>query len=134
MPETTHERLRVESVLAQQEGLGCRAEVILTAGARRETGTTEGAGTSAAMVTLVAEATLIAILKLEPNLPRSEIDATSITQVGRHEVAAAAVLVLGPQGDEVLVGSALMGEAGPYDAVARAVLDATNRRLTYLAQ
>jgi len=112
----------------------CRAEVSLTAGSRRESGTAEGAGTSAAMVTLTAEATLLAILKLEPNLPRAEIDATAITRLGPHEVAAAAVLVLGPQGEEILVGSALMGEAGPYNAVARAVLDATNRRLTYLAQ
>ena len=132
MSERISERIRIERVTTTLEGLGCRAEVVLTAGSRTESGTTEGTGTATALVGLTAEATLLAILKLEPALPRSEIDATTITRVGNHEVAAAAVLVLGPDGEEVLVGSALMGSSDPYDAMARAVLDATNRRLTFL--
>jgi len=128
------ERLRIDAVVTEQEGLGCRAEVILAAADRRESGTAEGAGTSSALVTLTAEATLLAILKIAPDVPRAEIDATAITRVGGHEVAAAAILVMGPDGEEVLVGSALMGAAGPYDAVARAVLDATNRRFSFFAR
>ena len=42
------------------------------------------------------------------------------------------VIVVVPPYEEVIAGSAVVRAAGEFDAVARSVLDATNRRLSQL--
>ena len=125
-------RPRIERVEADHEGLRGRVRVTLSLGGHEEVGTAEGAGPPSTMVRLTAEATLQAVLKLQPGLPEIGVDATGVTNIGDHEVAAVAIKVAARGQDQVLVGSARVGEAGPYDAVARAALDATNRRLPAL--
>lgn len=133
-PAGEQSRPRIERVEADHQGLRGRVEVVLSVGDRQETGTAEGPGPVSAMVRLTAEATMRAVLKFQPALPPIEVDATGVTRIGEHEVAAVAILVVARGEQQVLVGSARVGEAGAYDAVARAALDATNRRLPALLE
>ena len=125
-------RPRIEEVDADHQGLHGKVRVALSLAGRREVGTAEGPGPTSALVRLTAEATLEAVARLQPALPPIEVDATGITHIGRHEMAAVAIRVQARGGEQLLVGSARVGDAGPYDAVARAALDATNRRLPAL--
>ena len=127
-------RPRIERVEAEHGGLRGRVGVTLSFAGHEEIGSAEGAGPPSAMVRLTAEATLQAVLKLQPGLPDIGVDATGITRIGDHEVAAVAIKVAARGQEQVLVGSARVGDAGPYDAVARAALDATNRRLPALLE
>ena len=47
-------------------------------------------------------------------------------------MATASLVLLTPPNEEVLAGSALVRATGEHDAMARAVLDAANRRLPKL--
>lgn len=127
-------RPRIEQVDAEHEGLRGKVEVTLSLGGRKQVGAAEGPGPSSAMVRLTAEATLQAVQDLQPGLPDLAVDATGITRIGDHEVAAVAIRVHAGGQQQVLVGSARVGDAGAYDAVARAALDATNRRLPALLE
>lgn len=125
-------RPRIERVDATHEGLRARVEVVLSVPGRQETGSAEGPGPASALLRLTAQATLEAVTRLQPGLPALEVDATGINRIGQHELAAVAIRVLARRGEQLLVGSARVGPAGPYDAIARATLDATNRRLPAL--
>lgn len=127
-------RPRIERVEAEHGGLRGKVEVTLSLAGREEIGSAEGTGPPSAMVRLTAEATLQAMLKLRPGLPDIGVDASGVTRIGDHEVAAVAITVAARGQEQVLVGSARVGDAGPYDAVARAALDATNRRLPALLE
>ena len=127
-------RPRIERVEAEHAGLRGQVRVTLSLAGQEETGSAEGAGPPSAMVRLTAEATLQAVVKLQPGLPDIEVDATGVTRIGEHEVAAVAIKLVARGQEQVLVGSARVGDAGPYDAVARAALDATNRRLPALLE
>ena len=127
-------RPRIERVEADHGGLRGQVRVTLSLGGREEVGAAEGPGPPSALVRLTAQATLQAVLKLQSGLPDIEVDATGVTTIGDHEVAAVAIKVAAQGQEQVLVGSARVGEAGPYDAVARAALDATNRRLPALLE
>lgn len=133
-PAGEHPRPRIERVDAEHEGLRGRVAVALSLGGQEEVGTAEGPGPASALVRLTAEATLQAVTKLQPGLPSIEVDATGVTRIGEHEVAAVAIKVAARGQQQVLVGSARVGDAGSYDAVARAALDATNRRLPALLE
>ena len=127
-------RPRIEKVDAEHAGLRGHVRVVLSLGGQEEEGSAEGPGPPSAMVRLTAEATLQAVLRLQPGLPDVEVDATGVNRIGEHQVAAVAIKVSARGQEQVLVGSARVGDAGPYDAVARAALDATNRRLPALLE
>ncbi len=63
---------------------------------------------------------------------RVDIESAHIVRVGMHDVAVVTVIFVLPHGEQVMSGSALVRGHSEADAVARAVLDATNRRLTPL--
>ena len=127
-------RPRIEKVDAEHAGLRGHVRVVLSLGGQEEVGSAEGPGPPSAMVRLTAQATLQAVLRLQPGLPDVEVDATGVNRIGEHQVAAVAIKVSARGHEQVLVGSARVGDAGPYDAVARAALDATNRRLPALLE
>ena len=55
-----------------------------------------------------------------------------MVRVGTREVALASMVFVIPPHEDVVSGSALVRGANETEAVARAVLDATNRRLPQL--
>ena len=81
---------------------------------------------------LVAQATLDALQEVLPAAERADVDAVRIVRLGDRSVAIATIVVVVPSYEEVLAGAAVVRASGEHDAMARAILDATNRRLPRL--
>lgn len=126
------ERINVDGVTADRNGLQCTARVVLTRGDQRATGTAEGIVATSSVLRLVAQATIAALRHLEPAAVRSDVETAAIVRLGDRSIALTSVVVVVPPYEEVISGSAVVRPAGEFDAVARSVLDATNRRLSQL--
>jgi hypothetical protein len=87
----------------------------------------QAVGSAANRPRLAGEATLDAVAHLAEKAPGFELLALATTDVGAARVALAQVRF---GAGEILVGSAVQGEADDRLAAARAVMDAINRRLT----
>jgi hypothetical protein len=133
-PPATLGRIRLDGVTALMAGTRCTAQVVLRRGEHTVVGAAEGVGVSGAPSRLVAEATLSAVSDLEDAAGRCAVEAATIVRVGERSVALATVVFAVPPYEEVVCGAAVVRSAGDHDAVARAVLDATNRRLGHLAR
>ena len=125
-------RINVDGVTADRNGLQCTAKVVLTRGEQRSTGTAEGLVATSSVLRLIAQATISALRHLEPAAVRADVETASIIRLGERSVAITTVVVVVPPYEEVISGSAVVRPAGEFDAVARSVLDATNRRLPQL--
>lgn len=125
-------RINVEGVTADRNGLQCTARVVLTRSEQRATGTAEGLVATSSVLRLVAQATIAALRHLEAAAVRSDIETATIIRLGDRAVAVTTVVVVVPPYEEVISGSAVVRSAGELDAIARSVLDATNRRLAQL--
>ncbi|HUP85341.1 MAG TPA: hypothetical protein VM143_06715 [Acidimicrobiales bacterium] len=125
-------RINVHGVTADRNGLQCTARVVLTRGEQRSTGTAEGLVATSTVLRLVAQATVSALRHLEPAAVRADVETASIIRLGDRSVAVATIVVVVAPYEEVISGSAVVRSAGEFDAVARSVLDATNRRLSQL--
>lgn len=125
-------RINVDGVTADRNGLQCTARVVLTRGDQRATGTAEGLVATSSVLRLVAQATIAALRHLEPAAVRSDVETATIIRLGDRAIAVSTVVVVVPPYEEVISGSAVVRPAGEFDAVARSVLDATNRRLSQL--
>ncbi|MHB8295827.1 MAG: hypothetical protein ACYDH5_14630 [Acidimicrobiales bacterium] len=123
-------RLAVEAVAAAINGTNCLAEVGLRLGEHRVVGTATGPASSRSVRATVARATLAAITELLPQRARPELEGVAVIGIGERRVAVVTLLLLVPPFEEPLVGSSVVRSAGEHDAIVRAVLDATNRRLT----
>lgn len=126
------ERIHAESVTALRHGLQCTATVVLRRSDELSTGTAEGLVATSSVLRLVAAATISALRQLESAAARTDIEMASITRLGERSVAVVTVVVVVPPYEEVIAGSAVVRAAGELDAITRAVLDATNRRLPQL--
>lgn len=131
-PRPSARRTYVEGVTVHHNGLQSRAQVILTRGDQRATGNAEGLGAASTVLRLVAQACIAALRHLEPAAERADVDATAVLRLGERSLAVSTVVIVVPPHEEILSGSALVGPAGEFDAMARSVLDATNRRLAEL--
>ncbi|MGI8792686.1 MAG: hypothetical protein ACR2H3_05855 [Acidimicrobiales bacterium] len=125
-------RIYVDGVTALRNGLQCTAQVVLTRAGEKATGVAEGLGATNTVLRLVAQATVSALRHLEPAAARADVENAVVIQLGNRAVAVANVVVMVPPYEEIVSGSAMVRAAGELDAVARAVLDATNRRLPQL--
>lgn len=130
-PVTAGDRVCLEGVRTDHRGLQCGAEVTLRHGDRTAVGTAEGLMTSSSPLRLVAQATMAALRQLEGAAVRAEVETASVLRFGGRSLALTTVVVVVPPHEEILSGSAVV-RRGEVDAVARAVLDATNRRLPEL--
>lgn len=126
------DRILVDRVAAEREGLQCAVEVTLRRGPERGIATVNGSVAAAAVMRSVAQATLAAMRELEPAATRADIETASIVRLGDRAIAVVSIILLVPPYEEVVSGSAIVRNAGDHDAMARAVLDATNRRLARL--
>ncbi len=92
--------------------------------AEQSVGVAEGACAAGSLDRLVAEATVRAAAGLAGHADVVAVDAVTVAPAGSANVATAVLA----QGEQVLVGVAVVGAAGAADAIARAVLDALARR------
>src|SRR6478735_6949626 len=95
---------------------------------RELTGYAEGSVATAARPQLVAAAALDAVRQGEPAAEAIHIASAEISRIGSTRVAIVTVVYVDPPAELVVSGSAVV-RRDRDDAVARALLDATNRRL-----
>jgi hypothetical protein len=121
-------RSRVAAINVEAIGLRAQVRVVLGEGDREHTGYAEGSVASAARPQLVATAALDAVRQMEPAAEAIHITSAEISRVGSNRVAVVTVVYVDPPSELVVSGSAVV-RRDRDDAVARALLDATNRRL-----
>ena len=126
------DRITVATVATSRTGLRCTAKVGLRRADIEELGEAEGTVASGNINILIARATLDALSRHDPRAGRLDVEAAAVQHLGNRSFATASIVLLNPPYEEVLLGSAPVRSAGAEDAVARAVLDATNRRLSFV--
>jgi hypothetical protein len=125
-PETLP-RPVIASISIRTAGAEADASVVVKTGKASYDGRSIGPSTMSHRHTLIARATLDAVTELL-GLP-SEVEFVTVSTMGTRRMAACVIQVAVPGiGELVLTGSALV-RSDEADAVARAVLDALNRRL-----
>ena len=127
-------RTSLDGITLRSQAGRCSVSVTLRWGDRDATGSTARAAGVRALHRLAAEATLDALRMLHPRSVTGEVEGTEVRQLGAARVALVTIAQQSPSGEELLVGTAAVRAAGEFDAVARAVLDAVNRRLPVAAQ
>ena len=125
-------RVVIGGISSEQNGLRNLVRVTLQRGEREVAGFAEGSIAASARPRLVAQATLDALRQLLPAAECADIELATVVRVGIREVALASMVFVIPPHEDVVSGSALVRGANETEAVARAVLDATNRRLPQL--
>jgi hypothetical protein len=96
-------------------------------------GFAEGSIATSARHRLVATATVDALRQLEPAAECVDVDHAEILRVAAHDIAVVTVVFVIPPSEQLVSGSAIVRPQQEADAVARAVLDATNRRIAYIS-
>jgi hypothetical protein len=126
-------RVVVGSIQSEQRGLRQVIRVALERQDDKAEGVAEGSVASSSRHRLVAHATLEALRQLVPAADCADVEMATVQRVGLRDVAVACIVFVVPPHEEIVSGSAIVRVSNEQDAVARAVLDATNRRLTQLA-
>jgi hypothetical protein len=125
-------RPRLVSVDAEVSGLRSLVRVTLVHGEQEAVGFAEGSVASTARHRLVAAATLDALRQLERAAECLDVDSAQVVRVGIQDVAIVTVVFVVPPSEQMVSGSAIVRHHAEADAIVRAVLDATNRRLATL--
>lgn len=126
-------RPRITGVSTETTGMRAIVRVELDVGGALTTGFAEGSLAVATRPRLVALSTLDALRQLDAGAESLDIENAQVVRVGSHDVAVVAVVFVNPSGEQTISGSAVVRDAKPEEALARAVLDATNRRLPHFA-
>jgi hypothetical protein len=116
-------------VASEVTGLRSLVRVTLGRGTEQTVGFAEGSVAASARHRLVAVATVDAIRQLQPAAECLDVDSAQIVRVGVHDVAIVTVVFVIPPAEQMVSGSAIVRDHQEPEAVVRAVLDATNRRL-----
>ena len=122
-----NERPVIVAIEEDADGDDVRVTITLDWQDRRHYGTAVGRADPPHRARLAAEAALQAVEHMGGDRIQTELMAVATADLGEARVALAQVR-LGDDG-EVLVGSALLADAGPSLAAVRAVMAAVNRRL-----
>lgn len=126
------DRVIVESVLVAKQDLRAAATVTLRRGDEQVVGTADGTVASTARWRIVAEASLNALRQLEPDAASVAVEMAGVQRIGDRQLGIVTLIMVIPPHEELLAGVAPVRGGAEEDAVARAVLDATNRRLARL--
>jgi hypothetical protein len=121
------ERPAIVAIEEDADGDDVRITITLDWQDHRHYGTAVGRADPPHRARLAAEAALQAVEHMSGDRIQTELMAVATADLGDARVALAQVR-LGDDG-EVLVGSALLADAGPSLAAVRAVMAALNRRL-----
>ncbi|MEP6624574.1 MAG: hypothetical protein ABJC79_09030 [Acidimicrobiia bacterium] len=118
------------NVTAELSGLRSLVRVTLARGEDESVGFAEGSMASTSRNRLIAVATIDALRQLQKAAECLDIDSAQIERVGIHDVAIVTVVFVMPPAEQMISGSAIVRDHQDAEAIVRAVLDATNRRLT----
>lgn len=121
------------NVATEVSGLRSLVRVTLRRGESETVGFAEGSIASTARHRLVATATVDALRQLEAAAECLDVDSAQVVRVGVHDVAIVTIVFVLPPSEQLSSGSAIVRRHEEADAVVRAVLDATNRRLPSIA-
>jgi len=122
-------RPSIVGITAESSGLRTLVRVALEHRGEEAVGFAEGSVASTARHRLVAVSTIDALRQLQPAAESIDIDSADIVRIGRFDVAVVTVVFVQPPQEQVVSGSAVVRQGLDADAIARATLDATNRRL-----
>jgi len=126
-------RPSIVAITAEASGLRSLVRVTLARDEEEAVGFAEGSIATTARHRLVATATVDALRQLEQAAECIDVDHAQIVRVGSHDVAIVTVVFVVPPSEQIVSGSAIVRPQQEADAVARAVLDATNRRLAFVS-
>jgi hypothetical protein len=129
LPGRAESRARVVSIHVEETGVRAEVRVVLANADREYSGFADGSVASVARGQLVASAALDAVRQFEPAAEAVHVASAEIMRVGSSRVAVVTVVYVDPPAELVVSGSAVV-RRDRDDAIARALLDATNRRLT----
>jgi hypothetical protein len=129
---TPPHRVVVDSVLVAKHELRSKATVTLKRDDDQAVGVSEGSVASSARWRIVAEATLNALRTLESGASTVSVEMAGVQRIGDRSLGIVTLIMVIPPNEELLAGVAPVRGGAEEDAVARAVLDATNRRLARL--
>jgi hypothetical protein len=121
-------RTRVGRVNFEAQGVRADVRVVLIDGELEYSGYAEGSVAAVARPQLVALATLDAVRQADSAAEAIHVVSADITRVGPTRVAVVSVVYVEPPVELFVSGSAVVRQDRD-EAVARAMLDATNRRL-----
>jgi hypothetical protein len=122
----------IVAITAESSGLRSLVRVTLARDTDEAVGFAEGSIATTARHRLVATATVDALRQLDPTAECIDIDHAQVIRVGAHDIAVVTVVFVVPPSEQMVSGSAIVRPQQEADAVARAVLDAKNRRLAYV--
>lgn len=122
-------RLRIHEIKTTTRDQVYSVDVILRRDHEDITGAASGPSTAVARLRVAASATLDALALVDVALRSSYVDAASVVRVGDVDVALVTLVTPTLDIEEITTGAAPLRQRGSADAVARAVLDALNRRL-----
>ena len=122
-------RPTIEGITAESSGLRSLVRVTLSQAGEEAVGFAEGSIASTARHRLVASATVDALRQLEPAAACLDVEDAEVVRAGGSDVAVITMVFVLPPTEQIVSGSAIVRSHQEADAVARAVLDATNRRL-----
>ena len=126
-------RPSVVAITAEANGLRSLVRVTLARDDEEAVGFAEGSIATTARHRLVAAATVDSLRQLEPAAECIDVDSAQILRVDAHDIAVVTVGFVLPPSEQLVSGSAIVRPQQEADAVARAVLDATNRRIAYIS-
>jgi hypothetical protein len=130
---TLRPRPSIVAITAEASGMRSLVRVTLALDDEEAVGFAEGSIATTARHRLVALATVDALRQLEAAAECVDIDHAQVIRIGAHDVAVVTVVYVIPPAEQLVSGSAIVRPQQEADAVARAVLDSTNRRLAYVA-
>jgi hypothetical protein len=125
-------RPSIVSIQAETNGLRSLVRVTLGNDTDEAVGTASGSVATSARHRLVANATVDALRRLDPAAECLDVEHAQVVRVGASDVAVVTIVFVAPPTEQVVSGSAIVRANHDADAVARAVLDATNRRLPHV--
>jgi hypothetical protein len=116
-------RLALSSLSLTTEGTQMRCRVRLEADDETALGEAAGPATSVGRVKLIAQATASALSSLTKDTTL-DVAGVRIIDVGTMPVAVSVVIVLGPDGDELVVSGSVPVHGDENEAIVRAIIDA----------
>jgi hypothetical protein len=122
-------RPSIVSIQGETNGLRSLVRVTLGNDDGEAVGSAQGSIATTARHRLVANATIDALRRLDPAAECLDVEDAQVVRVGASDVAVVTIVFVAPPTEQVVSGSAIVRASHEPDAVARAVLDATNRRL-----
>lgn len=125
-------RPSIVAVTSEHAGLRTLVRVTLRNAGAEVVGFGEGSVASSARHRTIAVATLDALRQIDSAAECVEVDYAQIVRVGAQDVAVVTVVFVIPPAEQIVTGSAVVRAPHESEAIARALLDATNRRLGYV--